>query len=153
MKIFDKTLIIAFVHAKVGLEPKWYKSAFQDLLNGFFSIVQQTHFNHEEQLKIINAIGKIINFEQQIVLEAYEKRHQESLKKMTSQNLQHLVDESCTQVLATDSSFEKIVGLMNTIKFLNNELFIGVLDINGNLNSIQKNSERIHNATKNLTAM
>ncbi|ETT82086.1 protoglobin domain-containing protein [Viridibacillus sp. FSL R5-0477] len=81
MKIFDKTLIIAFVHAKVGLEPKWYKSAFQDLLNGFFSIVQQTHFNHEEQLKIINAIGKIINFEQQIVLEAYEKHHQEALKK------------------------------------------------------------------------
>ncbi|ETT82087.1 hypothetical protein BK130_14395 [Viridibacillus sp. FSL H8-0123] len=72
---------------------------------------------------------------------------------MTSQKLQHLVDESCTQVLATDSSFEKIVGLMNTIKFLNNELFIGVRDINGNLNSIQKNSERIHNATKNLTAM
>ncbi|OMC86764.1 hypothetical protein BK128_08800 [Viridibacillus sp. FSL H7-0596] len=72
---------------------------------------------------------------------------------MTSQKLQHLVDESSTQVLATDSSFEKIVGLMNTIKFLNNELFIGVRDINGNLNSIQKNSERIHNATKNLTAM
>jgi hypothetical protein len=38
---------------------------------------------------------------------------------------------------------------MNTINFLNNEFFIDVRDINGNLNSIQKNSERIHNATKN----
>ncbi|MGF9977620.1 protoglobin domain-containing protein [Viridibacillus arvi] len=112
-EFMKKRFKIAFVHAKIGLEPKWYMSAFQDLLNGFFSIVQQTHFNHEEQLKIIN-------FEQLIVLEAHEKHHQEALKKMTSQKLQDLVDESCTQVLATDSSFEKIVGLMNTIKFLNN---------------------------------
>ncbi|WP_053418768.1 protoglobin domain-containing protein [Viridibacillus arvi] len=71
-EFMKKRYTIAFVHAKIGLEPKWYMSAFQDLLNGFFSIVQQTHFNHEEQLKIIN-------FEQLIVLEAHEKHHQEAL--------------------------------------------------------------------------
>ncbi|MBK3495935.1 globin-coupled sensor protein [Viridibacillus sp. YIM B01967] len=316
----EKRYRIAFIHAKIGLEPKWYMSAFQDLLNGFFSIVQRTKFNHTEQFKILNSIAKTLNFEQQIVLEAYEKQHQEELTKenerkseimeiihsnsvslsavtsetandivemtkvlssleklssdntdltcqvmngalqeqqrlkmteqnseklqdtmiaitqnvdelhklnskitnisqiitqianqtnllalnasieaaragehgngfavvasevrklaestksslaevdlilaetnsktititMTSQELQLLVNESCTQVLATDTSFTQIVKLMHQLKKRNSDLFTGVCDINKSLNSIQQNSKRIHSASENLTAM
>lgn len=67
---------IAEVHARIGLEPKWYMSAFQDLLNGFFVIVEHTPFTQTEQFQLILAVSKILNLEQQIVLEAYDAKHQ-----------------------------------------------------------------------------
>ena len=37
----EKRHQIAVIHARIGLEPKWYLSAFQDLLNSFFTIINE----------------------------------------------------------------------------------------------------------------
>lgn len=77
----QKRYRIATVHSHIGLEPKWYMSAFQDLLNYFSNLVQTTLYPSEEQFKMLIAVSKILNFEQQIVLESYEIHHQEELKQ------------------------------------------------------------------------
>lgn len=69
---FDKRKRIARVHVHIGLETKWYISAFQNLLLDFMHLVQENITNSQDQFKILAAISKILNFEQQVVLEEYE---------------------------------------------------------------------------------
>lgn len=57
-------------------------SAFQDLLNYFSNLVQTTLYPSEEQFKMLIAVSKILNFEQQIVLESYEIHHQEESRRI-----------------------------------------------------------------------
>lgn len=70
---------IAVIHAKIGLEPKWYLSAFQDLLNSFFSIIERSELAATDKVTAIHCISKILNFEQQLVLEVYEQTHDQKL--------------------------------------------------------------------------
>lgn len=64
---------VAMVHVRIGLTTRWYLAAFQKLEGGLRQIVYSMDFSKEEKEKMIDAISKICNFEQQIVLEEYEK--------------------------------------------------------------------------------
>ena len=63
---------IAHAHVRIGLDPKWYMSAFQDLLQSLLNIIMPTSSSIAEYHEKVLAVTKIINLEQQIVLEAYE---------------------------------------------------------------------------------
>ncbi|MBM7699158.1 globin-coupled sensor protein [Kurthia huakuii] len=104
----QKRYKIAEVHARIGLAPKWYMSAFQDLLNGFFVIVAHTDFTQREQYRIIMAISKILNLEQQIVLESYEEQHQRQLQQ---ENVQK--DQMMHEILANSNEVGQIVSTTN----------------------------------------
>ncbi|QHW34277.1 hypothetical protein GZH47_28090 [Paenibacillus rhizovicinus] len=71
----QKRMRVADEHSRIGLEPKWYMGAFQNLQNTLMLIVNRNVEDREESLRISKAITKILNFEQQIVLEAYEKEN------------------------------------------------------------------------------
>ncbi len=68
----DKRYIIAHAHVRIGLEPKWYMCAFEDLMQSLITIIMPTCDTIDEYHAKVLAITKIINLEQQIVLEAYE---------------------------------------------------------------------------------
>lgn len=70
----EKRIRIAHVHLKIGLLPKWYLGAFQDLLLSMLKIFE-TALATEEYMRAVRAVTKILNIEQQIVLEAYEEEH------------------------------------------------------------------------------
>ncbi|TWI54061.1 globin-coupled sensor protein [Halalkalibacter nanhaiisediminis] len=63
---------IAITHVRIGLQPKWYMCAFQDLLESIIDIIDEYYEDRDESLAAIKAVSKILNFEQQLVLEAYE---------------------------------------------------------------------------------
>lgn len=63
---------IARVHVKVGLLPKWYLCAFQDLLVSVINLIDETVSAKKEFTIAVKAVTKILNLEQQIVLEAYD---------------------------------------------------------------------------------
>ncbi|MDM5358601.1 globin-coupled sensor protein [Peribacillus sp. ACCC06369] len=63
---------VAKTHYRIGLEPRWYSSGFQNVQNFLQKIVFEQTKNEEEQRALISAIGKILNLEQQLVIEAYE---------------------------------------------------------------------------------
>lgn len=75
---------IAEVHLHIGLDPKWYIAAFQDLLNSFIDMTETLPFNEKDKFSLVRAISKILNLEMQIVLEAYENQFQAKL--MAEQN-------------------------------------------------------------------
>lgn len=71
----NKRIRVANVHYRIGLEPKWYMGAFQNLRDTLLMLVHQHIENRDESMKISQVISKILNFEQQLVLEAYEKEN------------------------------------------------------------------------------
>lgn len=104
----QKRYKIAEVHARIGLAPKWYMSAFQDLLNGFFVIVAHTQYTQREHYRIMMAISKILNLEQQIVLESYEEQHQRQLQQ---ENVQK--DQMMQEILSNSKEVGQIVSATN----------------------------------------
>lgn len=78
----SKRMLIAKVHKRVGLEPKWYLSAFQNLQNGFMQMLySEIQLEDEQRLKVIRTITKLLNLEQQLVLEAYEKENMQEKQR------------------------------------------------------------------------
>lgn len=70
-----KRLKIAKVHKRVGLEPKWYLSAFQNLQNAFLKVVYDDIKDEHWRLHMIKTTSKLLSLEQQLVLEAYEREN------------------------------------------------------------------------------
>ncbi|MFB1081451.1 protoglobin domain-containing protein [Jeotgalibacillus sp. JSM ZJ347] len=90
---------IAEVHLHIGLDPKWYIAAFQDLLNSFINMTETLPFNEKDKFSLIRAISRILNLEMQIVLEAYENQFQAKL--IAEQNrLEELLDTLKTSAAA-----------------------------------------------------
>ena len=74
--------IIAHVHVRIGLQPKWYMLAFANLTNSLNQIVLENTTSKEEYAVFSNAINKILSVEQVIVLEAYDKENERVSKKL-----------------------------------------------------------------------
>lgn len=63
---------IARVHVRIGLPTKSYLAGFQGLNNMFIGLVKKNIAHIDDQYATLIAITKILNFEQQLVLEAFE---------------------------------------------------------------------------------
>ncbi|QOS98871.1 globin-coupled sensor protein [Brevibacterium sp. JNUCC-42] len=63
---------IALAHVKIGLLPKWYLCAFQDLSISLFNMLDTHLESKSDYHQSVIAITKLLNIEQQIVLEAYQ---------------------------------------------------------------------------------
>ncbi len=64
---------ISKMHVKIGLTTKWYLASFEKLAVEINNVVFDLNLTPEDTKKAFQAVNKIINFEQQIVLEEYEK--------------------------------------------------------------------------------
>lgn len=118
-----KRLAIANIHKRVGLEPKWYLSAFQNLQNVFMTVIYNETNEDNERLKIVQTVTKLLNLEQQLVLEAYEKENirekeeqyvavKNELKQKISEFSGELVDLS----IDTNAAVEQLVASSNEVK-------------------------------------
>lgn len=118
----DKRIRVAKAHIHIGLKPKWYIAAFQEISQTLFDVAFKEIEDKEDLFLMINAINKILNLEQQLVLEAYEteaeKVRQEELgmklkimEKVanTSSNLAELSEEK-------NASFQKLMVQSETIR-------------------------------------
>ncbi|MDM5222983.1 globin-coupled sensor protein [Peribacillus sp. NJ11] len=106
--------VIAQVHVRIGLQPKWYMSAFQDLLQSIIIHVMANIKNKEQYQDNILAVTKIFNLEQQIVLEAYEleneKIRQQSLEEKEMIKLQ--VNQNAEELAAISEETSSATQLM-----------------------------------------
>lgn len=67
--------IIAKVHVRIGLEPKWYLAAVESLYEEFFTFIERQDLPKKRQFNTLRAFMKVMNFEQQLVLDAYEEEN------------------------------------------------------------------------------
>ncbi|WP_096200478.1 protoglobin domain-containing protein [Bacillus sp. FJAT-45350] len=82
-QFINKRLKVAEIHFSIGLKPRWYMGAFHNLQNKLFRLIEEQITDPKENTLYINVATKILNLEQQLVLEAYEK---ESKDYHTRQN-------------------------------------------------------------------
>lgn len=129
-RYIEERQTIAHVHVKIGLQSKWYIASFQSLTTTFIDFISKLEMPNEEMAKAINAFSKLINFEQQLVIEAYEKEEQrirtESLEmkyriveriQHTAQELTHISDQTNASLQEIASQSEEIAS--NTTQGLN----------------------------------
>ncbi|MDX1770391.1 MAG: globin-coupled sensor protein [Planococcaceae bacterium] len=67
---------IAHVHVRIGLGTKWYMGSFQSLVSGLTDIIFSLNMSTADNILAIKAITKVLNFEQQLVIEAYDAQHE-----------------------------------------------------------------------------
>lgn len=117
-----KRLSIAKIHKRIGLEPKWYLSAFQNLQNVFITAIYNESLSDHKRLKVVQTITKLLNLEQQLVLEAYEKENlkekeeqyliiKDELKRKIAEFSGELVDLS----MDTNAAVEQLVASSNEV--------------------------------------
>lgn len=96
---------IAHVHVRIGLRSKWYLASFQSLMTTFIAFIQTLNLSTTEAAKAINAFSKVINLEQQLVIEAYEQE-EERLRMQTEElkhNLVHTIQNTAEELYAISS--------------------------------------------------
>ncbi|RDI42180.1 globin-coupled sensor protein [Falsibacillus pallidus] len=116
-----KRIRIAHVHVRIGLQTKWYMCAFQDLLLSLINIIEENVTQKDDILLSIRAVSKILNLEQQLVLEAYDAEA-ERLKEVINEQKRTVRDNvaSASQNLAaiseeTNASFQQLISQSNEI--------------------------------------
>ncbi len=114
---------IAHVHLVIGLNTKWYMGAFQSLFQTFSKILQQYIEDKDELLEAINVVSKLLNLEQQLVLEAYEeemermkqeereKKHLRERVSTTAEELSLIVQQTSTSVSSLTNKTTGMVAL------------------------------------------
>ncbi|ATP42012.1 chemotaxis protein [Solibacillus sp. R5-41] len=111
---FSKRIRIAQVHVHIGLKTKWYIGAFQSLFIVFIQLVKENIANEEQRFKTIEAISKILNLEQQVVLEEYEAVIERMKGQLAEEKRQisHSIIESSSNLAAiseqTNASFQQL---------------------------------------------
>ncbi|PIC82465.1 globin-coupled sensor protein [Sporosarcina sp. P1] len=95
--------IIAKVHVRIGLEPKWYLAAVESLYEEFFAFIEQQDLPKKRQFNTLRAFMKVMNFEQQLVLDAYEEEN-----KVKRQEVEHSKAVVKDQVLNTSQNLAAI---------------------------------------------
>ncbi|PAQ15654.1 chemotaxis protein [Bacillaceae bacterium SAOS 7] len=80
-----KRMGVARVHLRIGLYPKWYIGAFQNLQTTIAEIIYQQQLSTEEERRLILSVNKILNFEQQIVLEEFDKSAERAVQERQEQ--------------------------------------------------------------------
>lgn len=117
---------IAHVHLKIGLDIKWYLGAFQNLLKDFTDIIVQTTYEEKEKFLLLQAVTKIFNIEQQIVLEAYKSEYESNMEEeqLYKNKVQHATKVSAKNLTdisqSVNQSLEKIKYFLLDIKSASN---------------------------------
>lgn len=123
-EFYQRRVKIAKVHVHIGLKTQWYICAFQDLTASLIDLVEECINHPMDQFNTIRAISKISNFEQQLVLEAFEntvEQLHENLERGKEVVEKKVVESSeglATISQETNSSFHRLSGQSDEIKQL-----------------------------------
>ncbi|HEY4566626.1 globin-coupled sensor protein [Planococcaceae bacterium Storch 2/2-2] len=113
---------IAYAHVYIGLEPKWYTGSFAGLFNEFTTFVFQMDVTNEQRNAAINAFNKLLNLEQQLVLEAYEeeqtrvRNEAQEAKDTVKHQVLSTVQELAAVSEETSASIDQLAVQAETIK-------------------------------------
>ena len=111
---FNKRIKIAHIHVRIGLQTKWYMCAFQDILLSLINLIEENVEIKEECLLSIKAVSKLLNLEQQIVLEAYDaetdrlKLEIEEQKALIQDNVTNASQNLAAISEQTNASFQQL---------------------------------------------
>ncbi|WP_284139216.1 globin-coupled sensor protein [Virgibacillus sp. LDC-1] len=116
-----KRMIIAKIHVKIGLTQKWYIASFEKIFNGLMEILIKQFHLQKDRVNILKVINKLLNLEQQVVLEAYDEeanREREEVSAAKSRLIQQLDDTAADLGRMTEdttASLQEMTAQIGTI--------------------------------------
>src|SRR5699024_1566838 len=69
----EKRKTVAVRHVDIGLTQEWYIASFQSVFNSIYSLITDHYPAREDCDLATTALNKLLNFEQQLVLTAYDE--------------------------------------------------------------------------------
>ncbi|RAK18230.1 heme-based aerotactic transducer [Anoxybacillus vitaminiphilus] len=115
-EFISKRTRIAVTHLRIGLLPKWYMCAFQQLLLSILEVISPHIRDPYMLLEAVKSVTKILSFEQQLVLEQYEKANEEArlqieqLKNELKKQLKAMVQELSSVSSEVSSSVSELTN-------------------------------------------
>lgn len=116
-----KRRVIAHVHVRIGLTQKWYIASFQGILTHLITIIHESTLSKTDQMRAIEVVTKLLNLEQQLVLEAYDNQI-ETLRNDASKLQQDLrntigitANDLAAQTQETSASIQQITAQVEEI--------------------------------------
>lgn len=109
-----KRISVARKHVEINLQPKWYIAAFQELFLATIDVLRQ-QLDSEDCLQAAKVLSKIFNFEQQLVLEAYDeernrlKQESEKQKRYVRERAQEASQNLAAISEETNASFHQLI--------------------------------------------
>lgn len=110
----QRRIKVAEVHVKIGLPTKWYVLSFQVLFQSFSTIFQRKIKDQDDFVRALNVTNKLLNLEQQLVLEAFElenervSREYEERKSEFAQAVKAASEELATISEETNASMKEL---------------------------------------------
>lgn len=98
----EKRYRIAKRHHMIGLKGKWYMAAFQKIFDYVLEKIEGEAFDSLSKMKLISAVTKIFNFEQQMVLEMFDEE---------ASNMQQQIDYREQMSRAVQTTTEELVSM------------------------------------------
>lgn len=111
----QKRIRVAHAHLRIGLETKWYIAAFQNLQSSLTNLICELQLAKAEEKALVLSVSKILNFEQQIVLEEFQKAAERAIHRQQKEVKEVVKNDIGT--IATEIE-QKSVSSMDTVKDL-----------------------------------
>ncbi|MGE7986337.1 globin-coupled sensor protein [Lysinibacillus fusiformis] len=122
----EKRRRVAKMHVKINLYPKWYLAAFQILEKSLRKIIFELRLSKGEEEKFCDAISKICNFEQQIVLEEYDNYANTLIEEQRNNVREHVKDViggiSTHLEAQSQNTSDTVTELVNSAQKVNDSL-------------------------------
>ncbi|MYL44735.1 globin-coupled sensor protein [Virgibacillus halodenitrificans] len=117
---------IALIHVKIGLTQKWYIASFQKIFDGLLNIIIKNLPNQDDRVLAIKVVTKLLNLEQQVVLEAYDDE------------VIRVKDEEAKSKMRILDSLE---GTAEELALLGEETIASIKEMTGQVDFITNNSK------------
>lgn len=118
----ENRIKVAGAHLRIGLEPKWYIAAFENLHTTMLDILFDLELGRQEEREMIVALSKILNFEKQLVLEAFDKSTVEALR-ISQQEVKDRVKQQIGSIaLEIEEKSESTYSVVNELIDQSSEL-------------------------------
>lgn len=118
---FEKRKRIATMHVRIGLTQKWYIASFQKIYQGITAIIEKNFTDKTEFVAAMHVLLKLINLEQQIVLEAYDdemmamKESEVAEKMQLIETMEQTTNDVAALAEKTTTSIEEMTAQMEMI--------------------------------------
>ena len=113
----ERRLQIGVVHERIGLDPRWYLGSYNVFWRHLTGVIWRNHwFRPKRALRTIRALFKIINFDQQLVMDTYIYSNIESLAEVAKEtaysvaNLTTSANETAISLNQTSATTEELRG-------------------------------------------
>ncbi|THD15637.1 chemotaxis protein [Anoxybacillus ayderensis] len=111
----EKRRRVAQAHVRIGLEPKWYIASFQHLLEEILAVMLEQLRQPSYVIVVMKSVSKMLNVEQQLVLEQYERENEALRLQMETlkQQMKEQVRESIQQLSHVSDEVSASVSSLN----------------------------------------